>query len=235
MFATTQQIKTTRAELTTSITPLENEANCLTISTEAEYQFADGVLTKLAEAERRVEDKLNPPIKKIYDALEEMYALRRDILNPLKQATAAVKQRMKAYKDAERQKLLAEQRKRQEEESRLMREADEKALAEQSAVTAAMKMRLATKRIELEQRAVEVASAPLTAPVRASGSTTKLVKKVCVSDYLALLKGAAERKVDMQVFELNQSYLNAAYRKNPAEVSQWPGIEIKEETEIVRR
>lgn len=235
MFATATEVMTVKAELNSSISPIEAKANQLVVVTADDYRAADELLQRIATAENSVEEKLNPIIRPMYEALEKLYALKRELVNPLKAATNIVKSKMKLYKDAERRALEDERRRRAEEESRLLREAAEKSRLEQSAATAAMRIRLATKRLELEQQAEEIAAAPKAEPIKVGGSTTKVVKKVVVKDYTALLKGAAEGKVDLQVFEINQTFLNAAFRKMPAEVSQWPGIEIKEETEITRR
>lgn len=218
------------------VTPLEERVKALEIKTAEDYLEADEILTSVRQARAKWEAKyytsILVPMRK---ALDAGYALNREVDGPLEAMEKAVKLEMKDYKllEAKQQREADEARAR--ETARLQQAAAVKQAAEDNAKTTAMRNKLRAAREKLEEEAAEVEeTAPIAAPVKASGSVGRKVKKWRVLDIGSVIHHWEEFP-DETILLINPTVVNAAFKKDPDVVAKWPGFEVFDDIEIAGR
>lgn len=232
-----------RKDGTAMLVPLGSDVADIQVTDEHSYVLADGVLTRILVAKKNWLGRVDPIIKPIYDALQLLYALRKDVLQPLETYEVAIKGKMRTYKLQESKRIREEQEAQALELERLRKEAELKEQRAAQAKTHQMRDRLETARAELEQKRAELEQKAPPAPVKAAGSSARGRKIAKVGDDRklaeAILKGQVklgEDTVDFEdLFYIQISSLTAAYRLDPDAVSKWPGIEIVDDVVIAGR
>lgn len=222
---------------------LQTEVAELTITDSDSYLYADELLGRVRESRKgwatiyeRVQLRVIKPIRA---AIDELYALNRDVDKPLEHLETVIKTKMTAYKTAELRALQAAEDERRRQADELERQANVKAQQEQNARTAVMRERLRNAREALEQQAAEVASEPAPEPVRGSSSQIRMVKKVTINarEFCA---GIAAGKVPLNlsngdvVFIANMTAIERFVRGG-GDVSSWPGVTVEEVPQTVGR
>lgn len=232
-----------RKDGTALLVPLGSDVADIEVTDEHSYLLADGLLNRIQQAKRNWEGRVDPIIKPIYDGLQLLYALKNDVLQPLKTYEAAIKGKMKAYKLLEAKRIREEQEAQAKELERLRQEALAKEAALLKAKTNQMRDRLAEKKAELEQARSELEQRTAPVPVKAAGSSARSNKIPVVPDKAKLMQAVlnSELKVSGEVvdiddlFTINAAQLNAAYKLDPESVSKWPGVDIIDDVVIVGR
>lgn len=226
-------------EMAKAFPVLRDEVVSITVDSEETYQDADRVLAKVRSTRKAWNERMEAIIRPIRTGLDHIYALNRDVDKPMELLESQLKTGMGAYKNAERLRLQAEQAERDAEQQRLADEIEEKRLAEENARTAPMRAKIAAAREKLQaaQEAIEVT--PVAAPVQANYSGARTVKKIRLTDLFKLLLAVIARKVPADVIMVNQVILNSYLKTGPDNlylpVSEWPGVETYEDTQIVGR
>lgn len=229
------KLEHTRAQAISVSGLVLSQLDGLQVVTATDYAFADALLTRIRTAKIAVGDKLNPIIRPIYEGLEALYALKRELEKPLDDGERLVKAKMKEYKLEEARQIRAADEERQRAAEKLREQAEEKERKEALAKTAQMRDRLAAQRIALERKAEEVEEAEVDGPVKAAGSRTRTVTTWRLTDKMTFLLGAIEGTIPLDAVSIVQPVITKALRDNPKLVASWPGIEIVEDVQIVGR
>lgn len=132
-------------EVAKLIPPVVSQARQLTVHTSEDYEMACTFLQLVATRKKLVEETFDPIVTKAHAAHKEAVAQRKRFMDPLLEAEVAVKVKVSTWRNEE-------ERKRQEEESRLReaakKEADERALEEAARLEAAGEKELANMVVE---------------------------------------------------------------------------------------
>jgi hypothetical protein len=210
--------------------PLVDAVQVLSVTTEEEYQEADGILARVRSARKVWGDRLEKIIRPIRTGLDELYTLNREGDRPFQVLEDSIKAKMKDFKVAELRRIQAAAA----EEDRLKREAEEKARAAEAAKTPQMRGRLESQAAQLEQKAAAVAwSAPT--PVAAVSSVTRQTKGWRIKDEDAFYKGLAEGYIPRDVMDIKVGTMNRHLRDDPEGMEAWPGVEVFDDVQIVGR
>lgn len=215
--------------------PVIARAASLTVESAQDYAVADSFLTKLVDARKRIKTRLAKIIDPIKEALKEAQSLLKEADTPLEQSELLVRQRMRDFKLEEAQQARLEEQKRLDAAADLQRQADAKALAESKATTQQMKDKLAAQRADLEAQATVTAAAPAPTLAKAVGSTTRTIKVPVVKDMKVVLAAIVAGKIPLEVAEINFGVIRAHYRSLPSWVAKWPGIEMQDDIQIVKK
>lgn len=199
------------------------------------FAIADSLLTKLVEARKTIKAKFAKVIDPLKQALDEARSFFSEVDAPLAEAEGVIRGRMKGYKIEEARLARLEDEKRLAAADELRRQAEEKAIAESRAKTQAMKDRLAKERAELETKADVAQAAPAHTLVRAVGSTTRTVKVPQITDPRSVLLGILAKKIPLDIIEFDLTAIKAYYKRDPAGVAEWPGINWIEDIQIVHQ
>ncbi len=221
------------------IEPIKKELSNFKIKTEADYLAADEMYSQVLKAEKLWEGKISPIIEPMRQALDGIYALRREIIDPLTEAKKPRKDGMKQYKLAEAKRLAEAEAARQAEIKRLEDEARAKELAADKAKSAGYKEKLIEQRAIAEQKAEELRTAAPVTGVRGEGSTTRKVTKWKVDDLVTFMVYLLEQHNDdlMSLIQIDDVQMNAKFKLDgPKSGAKWlPGIEVYEDIEIAGR
>lgn len=224
------------------VTTLATEVAELSITTDALYEYADGLLGRARNAVKvwepiwdRIQEKVIKPQRA---ALEELYSLNRDIEGPALKLQTAIKAKMRDYKLAEARRLQAEQDARDREAARLIAEAQEKEKALEAAKTPAMRERLRTALEGLNTKAEEVLMETSTAPVMGISSGTRVIKKARVGNWeefaTFLLDDSGDVLTRDTFLRAIDELIQSRYRVDKT-VAHIPGIELYDDIGIVGR
>ena len=227
-------IEITRGELAQTTAPVLSCANTITITDQDTYQLADNYLKFVRDAKSAVEEKLSPIIRPVYEGLQALYTLRRELTDPLDQAETRLRTSMSQFLTQERKRLAELERVRQTEIERVAREAEQTRLAarhiSKSDPIARAKAALQAKRTI--QAAVAIVPPPPPPPTRASHSSGVPVENWQVSDTRAFLQGVIDGTIPEEMIAIHTVNINAMWRMNKNKVKGWPGVKIVESTQI---
>lgn len=226
-------------EMALVIPALTSEVVAITINTEDDYLQADVVLAKVRTAKKTWVDRLEAIIRPARQSLDLLYDLNRDGVKPLEKLEGQLKTAMADYKTQERRQLEAAQRAKEEEDQRIADALQATQEAEAKARTAPMRAKLAAAREALENQQQAAAEEPVSAPVQANHSTTRAVKRIRPTDMGKILMAIIAGKVPYDVVQVNQVVLNSYLKITPEAkylpVTEWPGVEVYDDTQIVGR
>ena len=213
-------------------------AKDMVIVTEADYHKADDILHKIKVVQKRAGEPLEEVIRPVRQGLDGVYAINRAIQNPLLDVEVVVKEKMRVWKIAEMDRV----RKAREEEDRRQREYREQVRREQEA---ADKLRAEANRapapqpFEVAQDATvetyAVPAAPLPQPIRAASSTARQIKKWRVADLELLVKAVELGIAPVEMVMVNAIAMNDLFKRDPAAVEAFPGVETYMDIQISGR
>jgi hypothetical protein len=229
------QITAAKVESRRTVEPLVEAAAELKISDAASYQAADFLLKRVRIAKRAIEEKLNPIIEPIYQGLQSLYKLRKELTDPLEKADADIREGMSVWQMAESRRIAAEAAARREEEDRLRREAEEKQRKIDQAKSESARKLLAKQALVLESKADAVAAVPVEAPTQAVGSSVRKVWKWRVASMRKLIQAVADGRVPQEILAVDTTVIGKYFRDDPASLSHYPGIEVYEDIVIAGR
>lgn len=215
--------------------PVAEQVNSLTIRDAAGMVLADQLLSKCSAAEKAIEERIDKILKPLNSAVTEIRKFKRELLRPIEQAEMAVREKMSEYREREKAAVAeAEDQRRHEEEAIRQQQATIQKKVDE-AKTLATRRLLENRLLQSQAKLAEIQAQPEPAPVVLAGSTSRTDKKVTVTDMLAFLIGIGAGKIPLELVSINQVALNRAYKEDPVKVMRWPGVQIEEETVIVRR
>jgi hypothetical protein len=224
-----------RKETLALATPLRSAVDDLEVTTEEEYQIADGYLSRIADAQRAVKAKIDPitkpveqSIKLLKQSIDAAKKLEKEALAPLQALEAGVKSKMRDFKIEETRRL----RESEAERLRIENEIAEQLRREEQARTAPMRARAAQKREELEQQYVEQETPT---KVMAASSSARVSRKPAILSLKAFLKGIADGFVPEECIEVKPGVLQRYYKDDPEGVESWPGVQIVDDVVIAKR
>lgn len=215
--------------------PILTSVRTFTIRTQEDYAVADGMLNRLIVAQREWVDRVDKVLRPLNAARKEMLDLRAELSKPLESAESAIRQSMGTFRRMEqeenrrleRERLLAEDKVRQEAERK-------RQLASQTAAPIA-RARLEAAAEKLDQKADIIESTPLPEPVRVVNSGTRTILKWRVKDSMEVVKAVMDGNLSTDVLSIDEKYVNQKLRENPNLVRSWPGFEVYEDVVIVAR
>ena len=207
---------------------MQKSAEELTIKTEANYITADHLLSVVTNAHQNDEGlvSLESIIRPIRKGLDILYAINRRIDKPYSDAIDTIKHKMAEYKTAERRRLEAEQRKRDEEARQAAAEVAKRNANKPSPAPA------------LEPISTPVVAAmplPSSMPVKTANSSDRAILKVRVTNLEDLILAVAADMAPESCLLVNESALRNWLKLDENAVRNCPGLEVYEDTQIIRK
>lgn len=225
----------TKQEGLAVVSPLQVQVDTLEVLTAEDYALADTLLARVRTARKTWNERMERIIRPIRTGLDELYSLNREVDKPLMRLEESVKGQMKEFKLIEQREIAAAEQKKFEAVEKLRREAEEKQRQAEAARTPQVRGRLMVSSERLQQAAVVVEQQETQAPVQAVSSSSRKLKVVKVKDILAFCGAIADGAIPHDMIIVHPGPLAKAYKENPEEVAQWPGIEIVDDVQIVGR
>lgn len=222
-----------RKDALAQLAPLELKARGMTVETPEDYLQADLLRGDIVKARKwwgvqmygdptdPKEAGIIPPLRKVLDRL---YKLNRDVDGPYEILQKRIEGVMTQYNRIQADKIAAEQREADKAKLKLEQEAAEMEAAIQKAKTPQMLAKAMEIKADIETE-IEQVQAHVSAPVMGYTSTSRTVKKVKVVDLRKFLKHMAKGGIPLDMLEVVESKLNAAYRSDPETVRTWDGLE----------
>jgi hypothetical protein len=231
----TPAIDTSKAEQ--AVSTLVPRAQSVTVTDEASYQLADSLLARISTARADWKADTATVLDPINAARTAAMELRAKYDGPLKLGEDRLREGMRQFRLSENRRIQQEEEKKRQEQLRQDREAEEKRQAAENARTPQMKGKLLAEAARLEERADLTAAAPISRPVQAAHSGQRVTRKCRMKDgqWRQILKGILDGVIPADVVSIQDSTINAYFKSAPAEVSQWPGVEVFDDVDIVRR
>lgn len=233
------ELMQTQAQILTALPSLAHEVETLRVVTAADYEAADRLLGRIRGSRgiwkpiwERIQERAITPIRQ---GLEELYQMNRDVEKPHDLMEAAVKAKMKAFKQKELADAQAAERARIAEEDRLKRLAEEAQRKLDQARTPQMRGKLTAQVQQTQQQVATVQQQVAPVPVRGHDSTTRVKRRPKVRDIYRFCQAIAEGDIPTDCILLVQSKLDEYFKEDPATVTGWPGVVIEDDIQIVGR
>lgn len=175
------------------------------------------------------------PIPAIRSGLDQLYALNREIDEPLGLLETTIERAMKGYHLRIEQERLDRERERQEAEDEAQREVERLAAKAQAAKPGSVAQ---VKALELlEQAEAEVVEAQMAVEEREQSehTATKFKKVPTVSDVLAFCAAIGTGDIPADCIEVKGARLKAYYKEEPETVANFPGVTLIDDVEIIGR
>lgn len=199
-------------------------AKDLAVETEPQYHSADEILHKIKVAQKRLDQPFEDVIRPVRQGLDGVYAIRREVENPLIDLERTVKEKMRAYKLAEAERI----RKEEAERARVQREAE---AAERRRVAALPKEAPAEPQAEI----VVLHPTPVMAPVRAASSSARTIKRWRVYDFEQVIECVKLGLAPVEWLQINAVAVEKAFKLNPALIDEVSGMECYDDIQIAGR
>lgn len=221
------------------IPTIATEVQELEITGNEQYLYADSLLGRITEAKRnwagvwnRIQERAIKPIR---DGLEAMYEMNREVDKPLTALETSVKGKMKAWKIEEHRQIMAAAEKQRCEAERLEAEAREKERAAAAAKTPQMRGKLASAAERLTQQATAIAEQEPETPTMGHSSSTRKVPSWRIKDAAAFYTAIGDGTLPMECALVNVPIMNRHFKEDPEGMQAWPGVEVFDDVQIVRR
>jgi hypothetical protein len=243
-----------RAQGLTLLAPLTPEVRALRVTTPVEYLSADELLGRVRNARSRWKMLMDPivaPLARMKADLKLQEAgiknLNNEVDGPMETLELRVKESMRLYKMEEAKQIQAAR----EEEARAERERQE-AIAEmrrkeEAAKTVQMRAKLAQKRADLEEEAVQASMVDLNPVAKGASSSVRSIQKIRVTNLAVLVAALADYQPKAGMYQMGvpplslineemlQVRLNALFREQPGIAASWPGVEVYTDINIAGR
>ena len=207
------------AEIQAEIAPVVKQAVAMQVNTPNEYQAASDYLKAVKGAQAKVTAFFAPMKKKAHEAWKSITQTEAETLKPLTQAESLLKGTITTY-------LIAEEKKRAEEQRKLQAAADEAARVERARLEREA-ARLKTP--ELREQRLEAAAAVIAPVVAVATATPSIAGQSVRKTWVAVVTDSA--KVPREWLIINDSALQAFARstKGAATVA---GVRFEEKTTL---
>lgn len=235
-----------KAQALATVGPLQARFNSIRIKDERSCQEMDTFLGDVIQARKgwgsiwaRIHEKSIEPIMRGINALHEV---NRDIDGPLKRLEDAGKAAIKAFRVADQRRIEAAR----VEADKLSQQAEELQERMDAARTLAQRGKLAAQKEVIDTKAVEAFEAQAPVQTENSGHRTKPAWRLIGSDmddddvhvppaFMAVLDGIILGHIPAEAVILNVRYINQTFSDDPKLVESWPGFEVFNDIQIVRR
>src|SRR5271154_895126 len=200
-----------RAAALTVTQEVIDQAKDITITTAEDYHAADEILHKIKVAQKRSGDILEEVIRPVRDGLEQVYAVRRLIENPLLDLERVVKEKMRVWQIADRARIDKEnyERRKIEEEQRRLEALKVVELANKGDFTGAAA-------VLTQPETVVLHPTPPPQPIRAASSSARPVKKWRLTDLELLVQAVYLEMVPIDVLMVNPVKVGEIFKADPA-------------------
>ncbi len=220
------------------VTPILPKLEGLEVVDEESYQVADELIGQIRQRRKgwepiwgAIQERMIKPLR---ETLEGAYSINRDVDGALEKAEKQLKGKMADYKDKERLRIAAENRKRDEDAERLQAQIEEtKRKLEDARGSVKGVLTRNLNRLDSQQQAV-METVPL--PVLGTNSSDRVVKVLTVTNLPEFVKFLDPNEpMYMPILNAINSVLRSEGRTNErkAEMAQWPGVELVDRTQIV--
>ena len=229
-------IKARAAAMTVTAEILEL-AKDLVVSTTDQYHTADDILHKIKVAQKRAGEPFEEAIRPTQQGLAGLYAIRREVENPLIDLEVVVKEKMRVYKIEEHKRLQAErleQERLQREEQRRLDKAEEEHQRLASAMVSSAGA-VAITFDNVESTVVAIPTAPVSQPVRAASSSARAIKRWRVTDFGLLVHAVDLGMVPEDILLIESNFVNQQLRIDSTVIDEWPGMETYDDFQIAGR
>lgn len=233
------------------VNPVVAELRATQVTTAEQYAAADQLLGRLRNTRKQwgtiwgaIYERVVRPQK---EALDNLYAINREIDKPLEDGEKALKKQMAAFKDEERRQLAVAEQQREAEANRTQELIDQtRAKLETAKGSTKRVLENNLGRLESHQQAV---LENIEMPVVASNSSDRVIKVLIVTDLIALAEHMgrmqqeagdhgtdADPAIDL-ILAAVEGVLNKLGKTQEAKdrLAQWPGVGLQEQTQIVGR
>lgn len=226
------------------VSPLQARFNQIVVKDEASCQEMDALMGDVVQARRGwgsiwavIHKESIEPIMKGINAL---HGVNRTIDGPLGLLEGAAKAAIKTFRVADQRRIEAAR----VESDRLNREAEELQARIDSARTLTQRAKLVEKMEVIETKAVKALDAQVPVQTENSGNRTKpawrLIGSELESDdvppsFMAMLEGIILGHIPPQAVCLDTKFINEVFRGEPKVVESWPGFEVFDDIQIVRK
>lgn len=198
-----QEIK---LELLTESNNILEKVKTIAIKTEKDTNLATSFLSLIKKMRIKIEEKVNPSVKRAKEAYDEIRKLRDEMILPLKTAESEIRHKLDAFVTSENDKR-----------AELQRKADEKF---QKAVE---KAESTGKKLKIIPQVVQMVKGT----INASFSVAWYAE---VIDKMALIKAVAEGKLDISAIDVNMPFFNNLAKTIKEERVIAPGVIAKKKT-----
>ena len=237
---TPKSILQARASALTVTQEILDLARDLIVETEPDYHTADEILHKIKVAQKRLDQPFEDVIRPVRQGLDGVYAIRREVENPLLDLEKTVKEKMRAFKLAEQARIQKEERERarllQIEQARV---AEEQRIEQTRRLVEAAKANDFQKAQEIlaeeEPEVAVIFAAPIQAPVRAASSSSRTIKKWRVTDLDLVLESVRLGIAPIDILMINVTEVARMFKLDPAEIDAIPGMEVYDDIQIAGR
>lgn len=210
-------------------------AKTVIITDAASFAKADLALSRLTDQFNHFDASFSEILDPLNAARLATNKVKKEVMDPWQLAIEFVTGRMKAYKMEEARLAREEEIRVQIESRKLLEEAERKERQAENAKSEAVRKRLEKAKEVLEEQAREVVAVPIAAPVRVENSTTRKVKAWKLTGMPDLVEAVMACRVPMEALRVDDVWMNRKLKESPDEVAVYPGIEVYEDIQIVRR
>lgn len=237
---TPKSILQARTQALTVTQEILDLARDLIVQTEPEYHAADEILHKIKVAQKRLDQPFEDVIRPVRQGLDGVYAIRREVENPLLDLEKTVKEKMRGFKLAEAERIRKEEAAR----SRLLRIEQARVAEEQRAeqnrrIAEAAKANDFQKAQEiLAEEEPEVAiifATPAPRPVQAASSSSRTIKRWRVTDLELVLEAVRLEIAPVDILQINATKVAEMFKVDPENVDSIPGLECYDDVVISGR
>lgn len=199
----------------------------ITVTTPDDFTKADRDLGRVQDVRKLVAAKLEEIIVPRRATLDQWYALRRELMEPLDTAEADIKRDMGRYKQEEAKRIQEAERVRLEAIQIAARAADEALKASQSTELSAIdRIRARNKAKAIVE--VQAAAPPPPRPIRGSRSSAIPTKTWKVTNMMEFLRGVVAGTIPIEAVDIHTVNMNALWKMNQGKVTGWPGVGVEE-------
>jgi hypothetical protein len=207
------------------ISPIISQADRIVISNPVQYEGAADFLKDLKSAQKKVTDFFAPLKKKAHETWKAITTKEGEVLNPLQNSEAMIKNKMIVFQKVEEEKRIAEQR-------RLQAEAEEQARKERERLQKqAEKLKTPELKEQRLQEAEEVEVAVITVQSEVpevKGISYRKIWKAEITDKPEFVRAALKNATLMSFIHIDATQMNKLATMTKGEIS-YPGIRFYEE------
>lgn len=175
------------------------------------------------------------PIPAIRSGLDQLYALNREIDEPLGLLETTVERAMKGYHLRAEQERQARELERQQAEEEAQREVEQLAAKATAAKPGSVAQAKALE--ALEQAEADVTETQMAVEERETldHTATKFKKLPTVTDLVAFAAAIGTGDIPADCITVNQAKLKAYYKEEPETVADFPGVTLVDDVDIIGR
>ncbi len=224
--------------------PLERRYAAIKVTDEKSCQQMDSLLGDVVQARKgwgsiwaRIHEK---SIKPIMDGVNALHEVNRAIDGPLGKLEDAGKKAIKTFRVSEQARIT---RAREEEEA-LNRKSEELQSKAEAARTLLQRGKILAQKEIIDTQAVRAFEAATPVQTENTGNRTKPAWRLVGSEvesgenppsFLVVLEAIINGDIPQGAVILDTRYINEVFKHRPEQLAEWPGFEIFDDIQIVRK